>query len=233
MRWLLICSHEQYYLSVGNTQWINIIDCEWGMYRQRFNICRTLVGKKKYWSLKFCTSFACRRGSNYNFFLDLTSGFNGLGKDNCKTIREAVKFWDMVRHILEVFWYWLIVREQSGSIQRQSRTRKHLFKQSKRMLNGRTLTNFSDYKGPSSFHYTVLHSNPFSFNYMHSLQTLRIYSMKNVWSPERWIHHHINVWIIFKILLIYHVSHHRTDMWMIFKILLIYHVYFYEYPTCH
>ena len=34
--------------------------------------------------------------------LDLTPGFNGLGKDNCKTRRETFKFWDLVRFILEV-----------------------------------------------------------------------------------------------------------------------------------
>ena len=28
---------------------------------------------------------ACRHCSNYIFILDLTSGFNGFGKDNCKT----------------------------------------------------------------------------------------------------------------------------------------------------
>ena len=28
--------------------------------------------------------------------LDLTSGFNGLGKDNCKMRRETFKFWDLV-----------------------------------------------------------------------------------------------------------------------------------------
>ena len=30
----------------------------------------------------------CRRCSNYIFILDLTPGFNGLGKNNCKTRRE-------------------------------------------------------------------------------------------------------------------------------------------------
>ena len=31
--------------------------------------------------------------------LDLTTGFNGLGKDNCKTRGEIFKFGDLVRHI--------------------------------------------------------------------------------------------------------------------------------------
>ena len=37
------------------------------------------------------------------FILDLTHGFNGLGKDNCKTRRETFKFWDLRRLILERF----------------------------------------------------------------------------------------------------------------------------------
>ena len=37
----------------------------------------------------------------YIFILNLTHGFNGLGKDNYKTKREAFKFWDLVRLILE------------------------------------------------------------------------------------------------------------------------------------
>ena len=35
---------------------------------------------------------ACRRCSNYIFILNLTHGFNGLGKNNCKTRRESSKF---------------------------------------------------------------------------------------------------------------------------------------------
>ena len=32
----------------------------------------------------------------------LTPGFNGLGKDNCKTTQETFKFWDLERLIKEV-----------------------------------------------------------------------------------------------------------------------------------
>ena len=35
------------------------------------------------------------------FILNLTPGFNGLGKDNYKMRREAFKFWDLMRLILE------------------------------------------------------------------------------------------------------------------------------------
>ena len=46
-----------------------------------------------------------RRCSNYIFILNLTHGFNRLGKDNCKTRGETFKFWDSVWLILEIWWY--------------------------------------------------------------------------------------------------------------------------------
>ena len=55
------------------------------------------------WSFRCSWSIACRRCSNYIFTLDLKPGFNGLGKNNCKTIRETLKFWDLVQLILEVW----------------------------------------------------------------------------------------------------------------------------------
>ena len=45
---------------------------------------------------------ACKRYPNYIFILDLTSSFNGLGKDNYKTRQETFKFWDLVQLILEI-----------------------------------------------------------------------------------------------------------------------------------
>ena len=51
------------------------------------------------WSLRCSWRIACRRCSNYIFILDLTHGFNRLGKDNCKTGRESLKFWNLVRLI--------------------------------------------------------------------------------------------------------------------------------------
>ena len=49
----------------------------------------------------------CHQTSNirHTFILDLTPGFNGLGKDICKTKRETLKFWDLVWLILEVWQY--------------------------------------------------------------------------------------------------------------------------------
>ena len=57
------------------------------------------------WSLRSSWSIACRRCSNYIFILNLTPGFNGLGKDNCKTRLETFVFWDWVRLILETWRY--------------------------------------------------------------------------------------------------------------------------------
>ena len=45
------------------------------------------------WPLRCSWSIACRRCSNYIFILDLTPGFSGLGRDNCKTRRETFKLW--------------------------------------------------------------------------------------------------------------------------------------------
>ena len=56
-------------------------------------------------SLRCSWSIACRRCSNYIFILELTPGFIGLGKDNCKTRRETFKFGDLVRLILEILRY--------------------------------------------------------------------------------------------------------------------------------
>ena len=57
------------------------------------------------WSLRCSWSIPCRRCSNYIFILDLTPGFNGLDKDNCKTGWETFKFWDSVHLVLEVWQY--------------------------------------------------------------------------------------------------------------------------------
>ena len=40
---------------------------------------------------------------NYFFILDLTRGFNGLGKNNHKTRRETFKFGDLVHLILDIW----------------------------------------------------------------------------------------------------------------------------------
>ena len=57
------------------------------------------------WSLGCSWSIPCRRCSNYIFILNLTPGFNGLGKDNYKMTWKAFKFWDLEHLILETLWY--------------------------------------------------------------------------------------------------------------------------------
>ena len=59
-------------------------------------------------SLRWCWRTACRRCSNYISILDLTLGFIGLGKYNCKTRRETFIFGDLLRPILEILPFSLI-----------------------------------------------------------------------------------------------------------------------------
>ena len=71
-------------------------------YRQIFDIRRILVGNK---IVHHSDAVGASPVSNYIFILDLT---HDLHKDNCKTRRETIKFWDLVRLILEVcrYSYW-------------------------------------------------------------------------------------------------------------------------------
>ena len=78
---------------------IHRIQTPWALqfiYRQVSNIRRTLVGN-------YIVDHSDGVGAApiYIFILDLTPGFNELGKDSCKTRREFFKFWDLVRLILE------------------------------------------------------------------------------------------------------------------------------------
>ena len=81
----------------------------WSWYHQTSNISHTLVANKiVYHSDVVGASIACLCYSNYIIILDLTPGFNGLGKDNCKTRRETFRFGDLVRLILDIdgsCWY--------------------------------------------------------------------------------------------------------------------------------
>ena len=79
-------------------------------------LARTLYFIRWYMNPYFHIIFniSCRRCSNYIFILNLTSGFNGLGKDNYQMRREAFKFRDLGRLILEtlrwystLYWWWL------------------------------------------------------------------------------------------------------------------------------
>ena len=63
-------------------------NCKWH-YPQTSNISHTLVSNEIVDHPDVVE--ARRRCSNYFFILDLTTGFNGLGKDNFKTRRETFK----------------------------------------------------------------------------------------------------------------------------------------------
>ena len=53
---------------------------------------------------KFISIMVCLLGrAEYIFIVDLTPGFNGLGKDNSKTRQEIFKFWDLIRFIIKVW----------------------------------------------------------------------------------------------------------------------------------
>ena len=69
-------------------------------------------------SLRCSWSIACRCCTNYIFILDLTTGFIGLGKDNCTVRRETSKFGYLVRIILAILRYtdMLIVQPLDASI---------------------------------------------------------------------------------------------------------------------
>ena len=73
-------------------------------YRQVSNIRHALIDNKIV-DHPDVVGIACRRCSNYIFILNLTPGFIGLGKDNCKTRREAARFGDLVHPILETLRY--------------------------------------------------------------------------------------------------------------------------------
>ena len=49
--------------------------------------------------------FSTKYGNNILEVGSPASGFNGLGKDNYQMRREAFKFWDLVRLILETLRY--------------------------------------------------------------------------------------------------------------------------------
>ena len=70
-------------------------------YHQASNIRNTFGGKTVFDH----SGVASRRCSKYTFILDLTPGFSGLGRGNCKTRRQSFKFWDLVQSIFAVVWW--------------------------------------------------------------------------------------------------------------------------------
>ena len=74
-------------------------------YCQTSNISCTLIGNEIVDHPDAVGASPVGAAPNYFFILDLTSGFNGLRKDNRKTRRESFKFCDLVQLILEILWY--------------------------------------------------------------------------------------------------------------------------------
>ena len=71
-------------------------------YRQTSTMSRTLVGNKILdHSDVVGASPVCTAPTNI-FILDLTDGFSGLGKDNCRTRRETFQLCDFMWLMLEV-----------------------------------------------------------------------------------------------------------------------------------
>ena len=68
------------------------------------DIKRSLAGNKLADHPDVVGAIACRRCFNYIFILNLTPGFNGLGKDNFKMSQESFKFCFLVQLILEIWW---------------------------------------------------------------------------------------------------------------------------------
>ena len=96
-RILYIPSHDMIFVFPDIEQSrINAVVEIWNSYRRELSC----------WSLRCSWTIACRRCSNYIFILNLTPGFNGLGKVNYKMRREAFKFRYLVRLILETLRYW-------------------------------------------------------------------------------------------------------------------------------
>ena len=75
----------------------------WYMYCQTSNISCTLVGNKLVDHSDVVGASPVGAAPNYNLILDLTPGFNGSDKDNCKTRWETFKFWVLVQLILELY----------------------------------------------------------------------------------------------------------------------------------
>ena len=71
-------------------------------YLQVSNISCTLVGNKIVNHSDVVGASPVSAAPTTIFILDITSGFTGLGKDNCKTRRETFKFGDLVPLILDI-----------------------------------------------------------------------------------------------------------------------------------
>ena len=71
------------------------------IYGQTYDISHTLEGNKTvdHWDAVGASPVGAAAAA----FYILTPGFNGLGKDSCKTKRETYKFWDLVRLVSDFY----------------------------------------------------------------------------------------------------------------------------------
>ena len=90
-------------LTCSSPTWIITLLAMQITYRQTSSIWRTWTGNKIVDHSLICSwTIAYQHCSNYIFILDLTPGFNGLDKGNCKTRRKTCKLWGVVPFILEI-----------------------------------------------------------------------------------------------------------------------------------
>ena len=80
-------------------------------YCQTSNVRCTLIGNKIVDHSDVVGALPVGAAPKYIFILNLTLGFNGLGKDSCKTRWETFKFWDLMWLILEI---WQCVKRDSN-----------------------------------------------------------------------------------------------------------------------
>ena len=99
-----LINQESTHINKTRTMWSCFVPSS--LYH-KMRLCRQL----NCWSIICSWSIACRRCSNYIFILHLSPGFNMLHKDNCKPIREAFQFLDLVSYIRDFTVYWFPVTQ--------------------------------------------------------------------------------------------------------------------------
>ena len=85
-------------------------------YPQTSDIRCTLVGNKMVDHSDVVGAAPAIAASTTSSFFNLTPGLNGLGKDNCKTRRETLKFLDLVHLTLEVWQYIVSTMDADGPV---------------------------------------------------------------------------------------------------------------------
>ena len=79
-----------------------LVELDDDQHHQVSNIRRTLVGYKIVDHSDVVGASPVGAAPTTSSF---STGFIGLGKDNCQTRQETIKFGDLVRLILDILWY--------------------------------------------------------------------------------------------------------------------------------